>query len=1700
MLKPEAAKKQLEKWQIDPGGDDEPALDRFLPAVRKLPKQLQTIGYSLLDRDSRGKDAWDDWDKRTAFHRLQAHALEGLSSRDRLRVFRTLFGSLAGHVEIAWRWMESAPYSHGYTQTPFRAPNSPELTLEARGDWVRSLVRLAAAFQSDVLTPQWLAAWVPYIEIGWTDYEDEVGTLLAAVIDAGGKQADEVFDVLCRSARKEHEIGAMGRHVTRALLSASRPEGWELMERMLLAAQRQEGLRQVILQSVVVACPAAFQRMLRLIVEENLSRFSSVVQAADHWFGLAWAAAGGKKVNDTIHSVADLLDKPALRKEALASDDAERLYLALWATAFEDGPASIEPAERLLRHQSVEVRFVGALHLARLGLPGAQPARVKALDDEDLRVALCALQGPMHDEESESMELEGGAPLFEALERLLVRMPAKPTKLKPLVWPWTEQTARRGEVSNQLIASLGKLPPMRLIPHMKRYDTWGRVNLLEKLADEKTWDAQTRGTILDLAGDASADVRDRAFKALRKAKITPADAERLEGYLTRTVADLRNGVVSLVLSLRDKEALASAERLLESKNQNQRLAGLEILRQLAEADRQRSVCIDTAATWGAGRKKILKAEQSQLDAVLDSDRKTFTLDDALGLMDPAERSMAAPPKKRKVRSMTAAGSKILKSLDDLVHKNRQEEIRYKDWRGKDAEEPLGEIDYSFPSPNFQKTADGQLDRLPLREIWDEWYDKRPASLKDKDGLELLRANMFLLLTGDYGYGEFRDWVKGSAGRKAIATFLLGNLSAPKLKYETVVRDLVQWLLVIHPPKGAVDFLLDVTETVAAMIPEKDMQLIQRRPESKDDDFDPDESDWRNMEFFAIWSRFIWRFLTMPSLKPTRQQKTRYWRLLRWVEEPFEGAMRSRPDLEVVIDAYRDGIATLADVTDHLLGPDRRDRYGGVSFDSLKMTTVRQPGRGLRDFVARPEIVELLDFCRQRVLEIELARGEAATAATDAALSLGAYRGVDTLLKLLAALGKDGFKKLRGWRSEERDSRPATFTEMVGNTYPAEGDTPEQFTKAMRRAIQDGHFPDERLLQLAFLAPQWSDFVEAALKWDGFSEGLYWYMAHMRYVWGIEEAFEDDADVDENDVDDSDEEDEEDRPRKLSRWERIIRERTPLTAEERNDGAIDVAWFHRTYRQLTARRWEAMAAAAKSAASPGQAKRAQFIADVLLGKASKKDLVDGIRKKNLKENVRLLGLLPLADGARRGRDVADRYELLQEYRRYANKLSSMTKPDALRACDVGLKNLAATAGFADPMRLQWAMEAESTKDLAKGPVAVSKGDVSLTLSLDEHAQPEITIRRGDKTLKSLPKTVNKDKKFVELRERAALVKRQASRVKQSLETAMCRGDDFTGAELMQLADHAVLWPQLERLVLLGEGIAGYPAKRGKALQDHAGKLEPVKKKEQLRVAHPHDLLRSKAWDKWQHECFHAERLQPFKQVFRELYVVTRQEKKDRTFSNRYAGQQVNPRQAHALWGSRGWSVDEYENVWKAFHDEGLNASVSFDYGFTTPLEVEGLTIDKVQFRRRDEYEPLKLTDVPPRVFSEVMRDMDLVVSVAHAGDVDPEASASTVEMRASLLRETCRLLSLKNVKLKDSRALVKGRLGEYTVHLGSGVVHRMPGGSVCIVPVHSQHRGRLFLPFADDDPRTAEVISKTLLLARDDEIDDPIILEQLRAMA
>ncbi len=151
---------------------------------------------------------------------------------------------------------------------------------------------------------------------------------------------------------------------------------------------------------------------------------------------------------------------------------------------------------------------------------------------------------------------------------------------------------------------------------------------------------------------------------------------------------------------------------------------------------------------------------------------------------------------------------------------------------------------------------------------------------------------------------------------------------------------------------------------------------------------------------------------------------------------------------------------------------------------------------------------------------------------------------------------------------------------------------------------------------------------------------------------------------------------------------------------------------------------------------------------------------------------------------------------------------------------------------------------------------------------------------------------------------------------------------------------------------------------------------------------------------------------------------------------------------------------------------------------------------IEFHSLKDYKNIAFDTINPRIFSEIMRDIDLVVNVVHVGGVDPEASHSSIEMRAVLLRETLRLFKVNNVEIKQNHALITGKMANYSVHLGSGIVHQVPGRYLSIMPVHSQHRGRLFLPFADDDPKSAEIMSKVLLLAKDDKIQDLTIVTQI----
>ena len=1580
-----------------------------------------------------------------------AELSSALSPNELASLVRILLPGISGSVERAWTTLAHRPYMLGALRKPFRCPRSGVMLGHTRGRWLLNAALLLGDYDADI---RWVAAHAAHLA-GWWGGSD-LGWLLAGAIDAGGSDGDDVRAILESSAAGEHETGQMGRHVTQALLSCSRSGAWEFIVKLLLAAKRQEGLRQVILESVDEAHPGAFRRMLQVIRAENLARFSTTVRAFDVWFGFLWDGASAIKVNDAIARVALFLEDVRARAAAPDEPDAETVYLALWSTAFEDVEAAIPLAIPLLSAPEAERRFVAAHFLVQTNWATAMPALLDSLADQDLRVAARVLDACMLD----LTKFVDGSRLFDALEVLIPRVPRRTQVLPAIVWPWASRKLERHQVAAAMMANAEAVPLERLLPYVGELSAPARAAFLRaRTGVPQPWGApvsnaerppltpRLRGLVLGALGDASPDVRHVAFEALEGSPVLTDETERLIELLGRTAGDLRSRALGRLGTLGGSELLTIADALLQDASDERRVAGLELLRDDFETGPDAEVARERMRQYAFGR-TLSEAERVHIEAVLGGS-PAATLDNALGLVEPSSLRRWAPPAHTTIALHTAGAVASVESLAALVIKHQDVEIESPGGERK----LLLEAGYYLWVPDADASMPGRARTFPLEEMWKQWLTARDAALRDPDGLELVRA-----LVTDRGSPT---WSGPHAKR------LMGDdVWSPG---ERFLRTLLEWCISWQHPENAIAFLLDGLESSLARMTTADFDTLQgtkptrlvalaeqRWPASASSG-SHEQIDPPNWYDRLLWHRSRCR------AQWTGANSARLYALLRWFQIQSAGVGALTLSLRLVLDAVREGVVDDREFVDLLIGP--LSRQPGLHL--LRDVSGRKPPPELAE---HPSLLAAVDRCRRRIVEVECQRGDRVTVATPAALDLRWTGGLETLSQALQALGSSKLARTASWMSDS--SRPEALSHLILRSAPQPADTPEAFAEW----VQQAKIRETRLIELASYAPQWAGHVNHVLGWDGLESGVWWLQAHTKddRSWSLKEMKE--------------------------IWAAEVSERTSLTAGDLTEGAVDVEWFRNVFARLGPERWAALDAAAKYGASSGGHTRAQLFARAIAGLASRDEIVGRIDSARHQDSVRALGLLPLRSGDEGRRDLLDRYERLQMFRREARRFGSQRQQSERRAVDIGLANLARTAGYRDPQRMQWEMEREALADLLHGPVVLQRQDVTLMLSIDADGEPSLIVSRAGKPLQAIPSVLRRDSAIVELKDRLQELRRQHSRVKGALEEAMCRGDEFMPSELRTLLEHPILAPALSRLVLFaGEGLAGYPVDGGHALAGPDGARRALGDDLSLRIAHPHDLFASGGWSEWQRECFHANRIQPFKQIFRELYPSTAAERES-SCSRRYAGHQINPRQGLSLLGGRGWVAHPEQGVNRTFHSEGLTARLTFQEAFYTPADIEGLTLEAVVFTKKGEWDSLQLADIPPRVFSEAMRDLDLVVSVAHRGGVDPEASASTIEMRAALVRETCAALSLSTVHVLGHHAIVRGELASYAVHLGSANATVLPGTALLIVAVHSQHRGRLFLPFADDDPKTAEVMSKVLLLARDRQIKDPGILGQIRLAA
>ena len=1655
MLKQEQADKFLEKYE--PKELKEADLASFSTAYQQLGKYIT----NLIDYDEscvfeREFASYNFPDKLWESKEGQALAL-------------LLFGKeIAPYVQRVWDSLLAYPYQRWWGRRPFRSKNPADYT-EVQ---LSKMCTLHHYYSSGVGALP-IAEQFQYVV--YREYNVEA--FFALLLD---EKPDAYYELFKDIFSSEHEIGGVCPVLIKAALITQDTRYRTLVEQLLLAAQLQEGLRQMILESLDETSLASLQHFIGVILEHNLTRFSSVVRAVDVWFGFGWEAPQQSVIKRTLElSQTFLSDRVAAEKAVNSKDNIER-YVALWAVGVRSVQKALDLAVKAIQdpqtsHEGriVTLYFVQQTQITYTDIATYAEAHFGEAADLDYWLL---------------QNLPKGSPspaLFDRMQAVAKTLPKEGKHFEGVGFRWLSFTLKPQDIYRFLIGEANEAQQERLAAELSEIPVEERQNLLQnvypvlgrgryyyeseaekkKKPEKYPADSWQRALVRTALNDKAAMVAGIAFDIFKKIPLVHEDILAIEQVLSRKNKEQRKESVALLIKQPESVLKDSTSRLIVSKSADQRLAALEILSVLQEEQRLTDYVTEQVEAY-RGR-KLTKNEQVLMDKLAYNSDETgevrYDLSNGFGVIDFDRLTPFVLPqpqfdKERKEKKgflfdKIIRVEKVREALNELLviwRKHKDYEYQYEGYQGATITTLLGKEIRRQHQEQEGETPMDRLNDLPLAKLWKDWHQKHQLNEIEYEYAIRYCENIFYenempkqlksYLVGYYP--DFKVTFQGNVG---------GNY------YESEARRLEDLLAPISEAYAEdraflASFKLSVFEdALATYPPEKRKVKIER---------DYDDMDWTE-----VIDEFV---ISMNQVENgdidyyTPEQRLKLWQLLYYVY----AQKQTKDDLTVynpqeVLTDLRAKVREnerLPGVNGGLAGLTLTlYQKGQLSADDLlffclledDLFTVAQGGENY--FYRRlPEALKTsltfpdtqLELLKTRMLQVELQRGDLPTDASIYIQYLQEVEGMHYFFEALERMGKEPFAK--GYYYGNDLTKRRTFSHILEVSQPSATDT----FAAFKAHLDKIKITDKRLVEAACYALHWADWIGDYLQIKDFKEAIWWFIAHTTDYMDAEK-------------------------------ETIVSQYSTVPRDDFQRGAIDVDWYHRVHKAVGKEGWKLIQESAKYLSDGMGYRRVKLYSAVLTGEIKLDEVIQKITEKRDKDYVMALGLVPI-NKKKEEEDLVRRYNLLQTFLKESKQFGQQRQESEKNAVEIGLDNLSRNAGYEDSIRFSWAMEAKATQQIME-KATLTLDDTTIKLVVDEQGKAELEVTKGDKTLKSIPDKYKKNKEVEALKDSKTYLTKQYSRTRLSLEQAMLSQTLFTAAELGKILEHPVVKAMLSKLVLFNPDTQASGFWQDGKLLSAEGTLTPLKGTDKLLIAHPSHLFYAVQWDLYQKYLFDKEIKQPFKQVFRELYVPTKDELETSNRSERYQGHQVQPQKTVALLRGRGWTVNYEEGLQKVYHKEGFRATIYAAADWYTPSDVEAPTLEYVVFYNLKDGKEVPMKEINPVIFSEVMRDVDLVVSVAHVGGVDPEASHSTMQMRGALARESARLFKLTNVEVKERYILVKNEHGDYSLHLGSGMISR-GGLQINVVAVQSQHRGRVFLPFVDDDPKTAEIISKMKLLS------------------
>lgn len=1523
------------------------------------------------------------------------------------------------------------------------------------------------------------------------------------------------------------------RYIIRGIVRSNNANMHELLGKLLLAARLQEGLRQSICENMDIGSVSAFLHILKVIEENDLIRFSSVKRAVGTWLGLINADAKAlERISDkSLSLITYCLENRNCTDEYLNTQDCMKIYIGLWSVGVYNVEEAIELVKKISKtgthHQILTAGYFCA-NLDNQTLAHELAAQVIAehRDEQDILAVYLnyfmpsltygwnRIEEELENDAENFADKKEAEKYYELMMYLYENIKGKSVDFSPCIFPWYSASLKKTVVVEKLCRIAAFLCDSKKIDQvsnlLKDCESDNRARCVNILLSKPSTPMQKRAVTAMLC-DKESYTRAAAASIVKAMKIEAENYLQMEDMLRYKAADMRATLIGLLYKQSDNSLLGTIERLLGDKKEEKRTAALDMVMQLSKDSGREKVygkAVELVAKIDSpsSKEQVLisnilgtpeKEVESRKPLYDETDKYVPSFKESEFLQKSVEMFMEYFPDSRLEQQMGGDSKKgILAALKDkMIKKNAvsYEETKadcnsllklfsehiHDEYRGYGGEMRT----FGAQTWSFREVIEEGKTEIPGLNLWKTWYEENIASPQ-----RLYR--MYVLLRARSRGMDFDDEIRGYIAQIYGAGFEEFYPCDFRGQIKAIVERLMQeyldekemYLLSVAAAYWYVKCLPQEMVLVKAVPPARSWRREQEahfithsqltglfgRLNCKNDEYFSD--------VFPLSKLVAEKTFARPVKKEEKETGYYYQSEKRGVTSPHsydmaDGVYTEPSTVPHIIAAHR-GLITREAMYEYMFRPHNLSATFevvtliGSGFRERDRQVAKRGGYGqwrdnrrkhlMSEFMDDKEAQKFVDGVYEEVvgevLSAELKRGDSETKYSANIDSIRRIYGIDNFISILIALGKETLER-NGYYSNG-NSKKTCMSHLLGVCIPYETDTAQQ----LKEALSKTDIKEKRLIEAALYSPEWIDIVGDYLGYEGFKSVCYYFMAHMN------EKFDD--------------------IRKA-----MIAKYTPLSEEQLNDGAFDINWFKNAYEEIGAKRFDLVYDAAKYISDGAKHSRARKYADATLGKMDRDDIEAKISDKRNKDLVMAYSLIPLGDED----DMIRRYLFLQNFLKESKKFGAQRIASEKKAVEISMNNLAMNAGYSDVTRLTLRMETKLIDDIRDLFEEYSLDDVTVRLHVDENGKADIICKKAEKTLKSVPAKLKKNEYIVRLLESKKKLNEQFKRTKLMFEQAMEDETQFTVEEIGILHNNPVANAVVQSLVFTTGEKIGFLVD-GK-LVDYAGCETSLLAQDSVNVAHPIHMYRDGHWKEYQKVLFDKQIVQVFKQVFRELYVKT-EEELEMSDSRRYSGNQIQPQKTVACLKTRRWVADVEDGLQKIYYKENIVARIYAMADWFTPSDIEAPTLEWVEFSDRKTGKEIKIKDVPDVIFSEVMRDVDLAVSVAHAGGVDPQTSHSTVEMRAALLSFILPLFKLSNVKINANHAIVEGHYGTYDINLGSGVIHKAGSAMIPVLPVHSQHRGKIFLPFADDDPKTAEIITKVIMFAEDKKIKDVSILEQI----